>query len=73
MLISDKHGPVKGDVTAPVHTDLIEQQCETSSPTDYFTTSCCPPVLPLHLFTSQSWHQYSLLLSVSHYRYQETF
>lgn len=29
-----------------IHTGLIEQQCETRSPTDDFTTSCFPSVLP---------------------------
>lgn len=45
---SEKYCHAPSDVTVPIHSDVIEQQCETSSLTDYFTTSCFPPVL-LHV------------------------
>lgn len=45
MLMIEKYCHVQSDVTLPIHTDLIEQQCETCIPLDYFTTSCCPSVL----------------------------
>lgn len=35
------------DITELIHMDAIEQQRETSSPTDYFITSCFPSVLLL--------------------------
>lgn len=50
---SEKYCHVQSDVTVPIHSDVIEQQCETSSPTDYFTTSCFPAVL-LHVCLSLS-------------------
>lgn len=59
---SEKYCHVQSDVTAPVHIDRIEQQCETSSPTDYFTTSCFPPAR-LHICLPPSRHQYCCCLS----------
>lgn len=46
--MSEKYHCVQSDVTVPILTDSIEQQCETSNPTDDFTTSCFPSAL-LHI------------------------
>lgn len=56
-------------LTVPIHTDLIEQQRETSGPTDDFTTSCSPVLH--HICLPPSLDTRALCYWLSRSSYQE--
>lgn len=63
--MGEKYCHFQSDVTMLIHTDLTEQQCETSSPADYFTTSCFLACSAPRLVSSGPWHQGTLCCCLS--------